>query len=101
LNDAPAVWSCGDLHIENCGGYLGEDGLLYFDIVDFDEAVLAPFLAADLGRLVAWSALRSGGRDGSATIDQLRTFAHSDKWRRRLIDHAEDYRDIACGPRNH
>jgi hypothetical protein len=59
------------------------------------------FLAADLGRLVAWSALRSGGRDGSATIDQLRTFAHSDKWRRRLVDYAEDYRDIACGPRNH
>jgi len=42
LNDAPAVWICGDLHLENFGSYRGGDRLLYFDINDFDEAVLAP-----------------------------------------------------------
>jgi uncharacterized protein (DUF2252 family) len=68
----------GDLHIENFGGYLGKDGLLYFDIVDFDKAVLAP-CTFDVVHL-ATSALIAG------------------KWRRRLIDYAEDYRDIACGP---
>ncbi|MGH9847817.1 MAG: DUF2252 family protein [Blastocatellia bacterium] len=42
LNDAPLVWSCGDLHLENFGSYQGENRLVYFDINDFDEAVLAP-----------------------------------------------------------
>jgi uncharacterized protein (DUF2252 family) len=39
---APAVWCCGDLHLENFGGYMGDSRLVYFDIKDFDEAVLAP-----------------------------------------------------------
>jgi uncharacterized protein (DUF2252 family) len=48
--DAPLVWSCGDLHLQNFGTYKGDDGLrptgghrtVYFDINDFDEAALAP-----------------------------------------------------------
>lgn len=39
---APAVWSCGDLHLENFGTFKGDDRLVYFDINDFDEAILAP-----------------------------------------------------------
>jgi len=39
---APPVWSCGDLHLENFGGYKGDNRLVYFDINDFDEAALAP-----------------------------------------------------------
>ncbi|RZL95159.1 MAG: DUF2252 domain-containing protein [Variovorax sp.] len=39
---APAVWSCGDLHLENYGSYKGNNRLIYFDINDFEEAVLAP-----------------------------------------------------------
>ena len=39
---APAVWTCGDLHLENFGSYKGDNRLVYFDINDFDEAVLAP-----------------------------------------------------------
>ena len=39
----PSAWLCGDLHLENFGTYLGDDGRTYFDINDFDEAILAPF----------------------------------------------------------
>ncbi|WP_035059126.1 DUF2252 domain-containing protein [Andreprevotia chitinilytica] len=39
---APATWHCGDLHLENFGSYKGDNRLVYFDINDFDEAVLAP-----------------------------------------------------------
>jgi uncharacterized protein (DUF2252 family) len=42
LNAAPNVWICGDLHLENFGSYKGDNRLVYFDINDFDEAVLAP-----------------------------------------------------------
>ena len=42
LNQAPAVWACGDLHLENFGSYKGNNRLVHFDINDFDEAVLAP-----------------------------------------------------------
>ncbi len=42
LNDAPRVWLCGDLHLENVGSYKGENRLIYFDQNDFDEAALAP-----------------------------------------------------------
>jgi uncharacterized protein (DUF2252 family) len=43
LNSAPPAWISGDLHLENFGTYKGDDGIIYFDINDFDEAVLAPF----------------------------------------------------------
>jgi uncharacterized protein (DUF2252 family) len=42
LNDAPPTWICGDLHLENFGSFKGENRLTYFDLNDFDEAVLAP-----------------------------------------------------------
>ena len=41
LNSAPVTWVCGDLHFENFGSYKGDNRLVYFDINDFDEAVLA------------------------------------------------------------
>jgi uncharacterized protein (DUF2252 family) len=34
-------WICGDLHFENFGSYKGENRLVYFDLNDFDEAILA------------------------------------------------------------
>ncbi len=49
---APAAWCCGDLHLENFGSYTGDNGLVYFDLNDFDEAILAPCVW-DLIRLVA------------------------------------------------
>jgi uncharacterized protein (DUF2252 family) len=42
LNHGPLVWCCGDLHLENFGSYRAFNGLIYFDINDFDEAMLAP-----------------------------------------------------------
>ena len=42
LKNAPLAWLCGDLHLENFGRYKGDNRLVYFDLNDFDEAVLAP-----------------------------------------------------------
>jgi uncharacterized protein (DUF2252 family) len=42
LDRAPRTWVSGDLHLENFGTYKGDDRLTYFDIHDFDEALLAP-----------------------------------------------------------
>lgn len=42
LNEAPATWNCGDLHLQNFGSYKGDNRLVYFDINDFDEGILAP-----------------------------------------------------------
>ena len=40
LKQGPSVWVCGDLHLENFGSYRAANGLVYFDINDFDEAAL-------------------------------------------------------------
>ena len=47
--DKTKAWICGDLHLENFGSFKGDDRLVYFDVNDFDEAVLAP---------VSWEVLR-------------------------------------------
>lgn len=41
---SPPAWICGDLHVENFGSYKGDNKLVYFDLNDFDEGVLAPAL---------------------------------------------------------
>lgn len=38
----PSVLSGGDLHLENFGAYAADDGEYFFDINDFDEALVAP-----------------------------------------------------------
>ena len=40
--DKTKAWICGDLHLENFGSFKGDNRLVYFDLNDFDEAVLAP-----------------------------------------------------------
>ena len=42
LQAYPLSWICGDLHLENFGSYKGENRLVYFDLNDFDESILAP-----------------------------------------------------------
>jgi len=42
LTNTPIVWLCGDMHLENLGTFKGDNGLVYFDINDFDEAILGP-----------------------------------------------------------
>jgi uncharacterized protein (DUF2252 family) len=39
---SPITWICGDLHLENFGTYKGDNRLIYFDLNDFDEGLLAP-----------------------------------------------------------
>jgi uncharacterized protein (DUF2252 family) len=54
------IWIQGDLHAENFGTYMDGDGVLIFDVNDFDEAYLGHFtwdvtrFAASLA-LLAWS----------------------------------------------
>lgn len=54
------VWIQGDLHAENFGTYMSSEGVLTFDINDFDEAYLGHFtwdikrFAASLG-VLGWS----------------------------------------------
>ena len=62
FKSAPPTWLCGDLHLENFGSYKGDNRLVYFDINDFDEAVLGP-ASWDLVRMLA--SLRVGA-DGLA-----------------------------------
>ncbi len=50
------IWIHGDLHVENFGTYLSSDGLLVFDVNDFDEAYLGHF-TWDLMRFCASLAL--------------------------------------------
>jgi uncharacterized protein (DUF2252 family) len=42
FKDPTRAWICGDLHLENFGTYKGDNRAAYFDLNDFDEAVLAP-----------------------------------------------------------
>lgn len=41
---SPSAWICGDCHLENFGSYKGDNGLVYFDLNDFDECALVPCL---------------------------------------------------------
>ena len=50
------MWIHGDLHAENFGTYMNSEGVLVFDVNDFDEAYLGHF-AWDLRRFLASLAL--------------------------------------------
>ena len=50
------VWIQGDLHAENYGTYMDSEGLLVFDVNDFDEAYVGHF-TWDLRRMAASVAL--------------------------------------------
>jgi len=70
--DTPWAWACGDLHLENCGSYRGDNDQVYFDINDFDESVLAP-ASWDLVRVVA--SLLVARHDLGISLDCARTHA--------------------------
>src|SRR5664279_396548 len=42
--DSPPSWISGDLHLENFGTFKSDNRQVYFDLNDFDEAILAPSL---------------------------------------------------------
>lgn len=50
-SNSPAAWICGDMHLENVGSFKADNGLVYFDLNDFDECALAP-CGWELARLV-------------------------------------------------
>src|SRR4051812_30714947 len=50
------IWIHGDLHVENFGTYLSSEGVLVFDVNDFDEAYVGHF-TWDLMRFAASLAL--------------------------------------------
>ncbi len=66
------VWIHGDLHAENFGTYMNSDGILVFDVNDFDEAYLGPF-TWDLIRFVTSLALL--GREKAFPNQTIRDLA--------------------------
>jgi uncharacterized protein (DUF2252 family) len=46
---------------------------------------------ASMGRLVAWSHLRSASWKGAASLDAWIDFGHTSSWRQPLLDHAKSY----------
>ncbi|MFC0680965.1 DUF2252 domain-containing protein [Lysobacter korlensis] len=93
------VWIQGDLHVENFGTYMNSDGVLVFDVNDYDEAYLGHF-TWDLLRLAASLAVMGWTKampDEDITeltriylrayLDQVHTFVDSDRdhqWSLRL-----------------
>ena len=93
------VWIQGDLHVENFGTYMDGDGVLVFDVNDYDEAYLGHF-TWDLMRFVAslsvmgWTKAMPDEEIASlaetylrAYLDQVRVFAENDQdheWSLRL-----------------
>jgi uncharacterized protein (DUF2252 family) len=46
---------------------------------------------ANMAQVSAWALLRSGGREGSAYADQWIRFASKRKWRKSILQYADDY----------
>src|SRR5947207_3941897 len=61
LRDAPQVLAVGDIHLENFGVWLDDDGRLVWGVNDFDEAAVMPY-ALDLVRLATSAALARPSR---------------------------------------
>ena len=80
FSSSPACWITGDLHIENFGSYKGDNGLVYFDVNDFNEAVLAP-VTWEIARMttsifVAFDDLQIGHRETEEMVSLfLKTYS--------------------------
>jgi uncharacterized protein (DUF2252 family) len=46
---------------------------------------------ASMGRLVAWSHLRSASWQGAASLDEWIAFGHASAWRQPMLDYAKSY----------
>jgi uncharacterized protein (DUF2252 family) len=86
------VWIQGDLHAENFGTYMDGDGVLIFDVNDFDEAYVGHF-TWDLTRFAASLALLGWRKalSDEAITDLVRSYARSYleqvRW---FVDQADD-----------
>jgi uncharacterized protein (DUF2252 family) len=86
------VWIQGDLHAENFGTYMDGDGVLIFDVNDFDEAYIGHF-TWDVTRFAASLALlgwRKAISDDDITgLVQAYTRAYLDQVR-QFVDRSDD-----------
>jgi uncharacterized protein (DUF2252 family) len=93
------VWIQGDLHVANFGTYMDSEGVLVFDVNDYDEAYLGHFtwdlqrLAASLAVMGWTKAMPDEDIEGlirtylRAYLNQVRTFVDTDRdheWSLRL-----------------
>jgi len=78
LPPSPLTWICGDLHLENFGSFKGDDRQEYFDLNDFDEALLAP-AAWEVVRMVTsiFVAFESQGLKNEEIIKMARLFLNT------------------------
>jgi uncharacterized protein (DUF2252 family) len=85
FKSAPPVWICGDLHLQNFGSFKGNDNLglqktdrklVYFDINDFDESVLAP-CSWDLARFLVSLLVADLGLNELESIELSQSFIHT------------------------
>ena len=102
MRNAPPAWCSGDLHLENFGSYKGDDDQVYFDINDFDEALLAP-ATWDLVRclssiLVGRHHLQPGAGSNAQAVRLCEVFL--ERYGRALIDGKARWveREIAPSP---
>jgi len=71
VNDPTKTWICGDLHLENFGTFKGNNGLVYFDLNDFDEAILAPITWEVIRALTSIYLATATLEKGQNTADRL------------------------------
>ena len=109
------IWIQGDLHAENYGTYMDAEGVLVFDVNDFDEAYLGHF-TWDLQRMAASLALLGFKKAfpdktirqmidtyAHAYLDQVRYFARGERdeeFRLTLNNTDGELRDILLGARS-
>jgi uncharacterized protein (DUF2252 family) len=88
------VWIHGDLHAENFGTYMNSEGVLTFDVNDFDEAYLGHF-SWDVRRFVASLALM--GWQKALPEDAVRTLAatYLRAYVERVLVYVEEEHDSA------
>jgi len=60
------------------------------DNLNLDQQSLEKLMKT-LGNVVAWSHLRSSGRQGSANADALIDFAQDNGWHKEVLDYAQNY----------
>ncbi|WP_407553609.1 DUF2252 domain-containing protein [Streptomyces sp. Pv4-95] len=80
------VWIHGDLHAENFGTYMDSTGRLIFNVNDFDEAYVGPFLW-DVKRFAASAALIGYAKalSDEQITDVVRTYAAAYRERIRAL----------------
>lgn len=89
------VWVHGDLHAENFGTYMDSDGDLVFNVNDFDEAYVGPFIW-DLKRFSASMALVGYGKalSDKQIGDAVRCYARAYQERIHLLATEQASEDV-------